>query len=325
MCSSDLRRANAAVEQLEHVYRRQPAVERLVRDWEVHNLGEVEIVAQDASSTGAVLGSNSYGVDATWHSRPQAYRWRALVHSHEGYALFPEGEARRQRLGAGVEYRAPRVTASGELSAARSGGEAGVRGDFSLRISDHWLLSALADFNGNEVPLRGYRAGVETDAAGVTATYSRDESLAVSAAVRGLRFTDGNGARSLFADARYRLVNAPRSKLDLTGAVGASRSDRSDVAYFSPLADTTLLVGLRHEWRIFRRYERSVTQSTELAAGRYAEDGFPAGTIWRARYTLQWQPGQRFAVSAGLERSRSLFDGVHEHSTGVVATVRARL
>ena len=196
----DYRRANAAVEQLEHVYRRQPAVERLVRDWEVHNLGEVEIVAQDASSTGAALGSNSYGVDATWHSRPQAYRWRALVHSHEGYALFPEGEARRQRLGAGVEYRAPRVTASGELSAARSGGEAGVRGDFSLRISDHWLLSALADFNGNEVPLRGYRAGVETDAAGVTATYSRDESLAVSAAVRGLRFTDGNGARSLFAD-----------------------------------------------------------------------------------------------------------------------------
>ena len=73
------------------------------------------------------------------------------------------------------------------------------------------------------------------------------------------------------------------------------------------------------------RYQRSLTQNTELTAGRYAEYGFTVGNVWRARYTLQWQPAKRVTVSAGIERSSSLFNGVPENSTGVVATLWARL
>jgi biofilm PGA synthesis protein PgaA len=315
----------ATIAELTRDYPREPAVVKLAQEWRLHHLGELDIVVHDNDSTGPTLGSDSYRVDTTWYSRPWAYRWRALAHLHDAYALFPEGDAHRRRLGAGVEYRALRFTASGELSAARSGGETGVRGDFSWRLSDYWNVAALLDLNGNDVPLRAYRVGVETDAAGLTATFARDESMSIAVGTRAQRYTDANGAQSVFVDGRYRLVNSPRSKLEITGELAASRADRKDVVYFSPLRDTTRLVGLRNEWRLFRRYERSATQTTEVALGRYDQAGFAAGNVWRVRYSLQWQPSRRFAVSAGVERSRQFFDGAVEHSTGLVATLRARL
>ena len=316
---------DATVEQLANGYVREPTVDKLAQEWQLHNRSELDVVANDSGSTGSTLGSDSYRVDTTWHSQPQAYRWRALVHMHDAYAQFPEGDSHRQRLGAGVEYRASRFTASGELSAARSGGEAGLRGDFDWRLSDYWNVAALLDFNGNDVPLRGYRVGVETDATGLTATYARDESMSIAVGTRAQRYTDDNNAQSVFVDARYRLVNAPRSKLELTGEVAASHADRNDVPYFSPLRDTTLLVGLHDEWRLFRRYENSLTQSADLSIGRYDQAGFGAGSLWHIRYSLRWQPSQRLAVSAGLERSRQFFDGAVEHSTALVATLNARL
>jgi biofilm PGA synthesis protein PgaA len=304
---------------------REPAVDRLAREWRLHNRSELEVVVNDSDSTGPTFGSDAYRVDATWHSAPLAYRWRALAHTHDGYALFPEGDARRSRLGGGIEYRAPRFTASAELSVARAGGEAGVRGDLAWRVSDEWSLAALVDFNGNDVPLRGYRAGVETDATGVTATFACNELMSIATGVHAQRYSDGNGAQSLFVDGRYRFVNRPRSKLELVGEVATSRADRSDVVYYSPLRDSALYVGLHHAWRIHRRYERSVTQNVTLTTGAHDQAGFASGRVWRAQYALEWRPGERFAVSAGVERARQFFDGAVEHSTGFVATVRARL
>jgi biofilm PGA synthesis protein PgaA len=314
-----------SVAALEHERGLEPAVAKLAEEWQLHNRSDLEVVASNAASTGATFGSDSYRIDATWHTRPQDYRWRALVHVHEAYAAFPEGDAWRRRVGGGVEYRAPRFTASGELSGASTGGEAGWHGDVDWRLSDLWNVAALLDMNGNDVPLRGYRVGVEADVAGVTATFARDESMSIGAGVRVQRYSDDNAAESLFVDGRYRLVNAPRAKLELTGELGTSRSDRNDVVYYSPLRDTTVLVGLHNEWRLFRRYEHSVTQNADIAIGRYGQSGFPAGGIWRARYEIAWQPGRRLAVSAGIERSRQFFDGAVEHSTGLVASVRARL
>jgi biofilm PGA synthesis protein PgaA len=314
-----------SVAALEREHGGEPAVAKLAEEWQLHNRSELVIVGNSDESTGATFGSDSYRVDATWYTRPQDYRWRALVHVHDAYALFPEGDARRRRVGGGVEYRAPRFTASGEVSGARSGGEAGLHGDLAWRLSDVWNVAALLDVNGNDVPLRGYRIGVEADVAGVTATFARNESMSIDAGVRAQRYSDDNAAESLLVDGRYRLVNAPRTKLELTGELGASRSDRNDVVYYSPLRDTTLLVGLHNEWRLFRRYERSLVQSADVAVGRYDQAGYAAGDIWRARYEIQWQPGRRLAVSAGVERSRRFFDGAVEHSTGLVATVRARL
>jgi biofilm PGA synthesis protein PgaA len=248
------------------------------------------------------------------------------VHLHDSYAEFPEGESERQRIGFGTEYRAERWTANGEISGARGdSGDLGTRGAIDWRLSDAWTLAGLIDLNSNDVPLRGARVGVDADAAGVTALYTRHESLAGAIGTRFQSLSDGNAARYLFANGRQRIVNRPRWKVDFTGEVAASRAERNDVVYFSPTRDTTVWGGLSHEGRLFRRYDRSLVQTASIAVGRYDQSGYSAGEVWRAEYGLTWQPGKRLAFGAGIERARMRYDGVPEYSTDFFATVRARL
>jgi biofilm PGA synthesis protein PgaA len=307
-------------------YGDEPAVQRLAEEWNLHNRSELTVVANSGESSGSTFGTDYYRVDTYWYTRPYAYRWRGLVHVHDAYAEFPEGESERQRIGVGTEYRAERWTATGEISGARGdSSDLGVRGAVDWRLSDAWTLAGLLDLNSNDVPLRGSRVGVETDAAGITALYTRHESLAGAIGTRFHDLNDGNAARYLFANGRQRIVNRPRWKVDVTGEVAASRAQRNDVVYFSPTRDTTVWAGLSHEGRLFRRYDRSLVQTASVAVGRYDQSGYSAGEVWRAEYGLTWQPGKRLAFGAGIERARMRYDGVPEYSTDFFATVRARL
>jgi biofilm PGA synthesis protein PgaA len=314
------------VAELSADYGDEPAVQRLGEEWDLHNRSELSVGASSGESSGSTFGTDYYRVDAHWYTRPHAYRWRGLVHLHEAYAEFPEGEGRRQRIGAGTEYRAERWTATGEISGARGdGGELGARGDIDWRLSDAWALASVLDLNSNDVPLRGARVGVEADAAGLTARYTRHESLAAGVGARFQDHSDGNAARYLVANGRQRILNRPRWKLDITGEVATSRADRNDVVYFSPTRDATLWLGLQHEGRLLRRYDRSLVQTVAVDIGRYDQAGYSAGDIWRAQYALRWQPGKRLAFGAGVQRARMHYDGVPEYSTQFQATVRGRL
>jgi biofilm PGA synthesis protein PgaA len=307
-------------------YGDEPAVQRLAEEWSLHNRSELTVTAQSGESSGATFGTDSYRVDTYWYTRPYAYRWRGLVHLHDAYAEFPEGVGERQRIGVGSEYRAERWTAMGEISDARGdSGDLGARGAVDWRLSDAWTLAGLVDFNSNDVPLRGARVGVEADVAGLTAHYTRDESLSAGVGMRFQGLSDGNAAHYVFANGRQRIVNRPRWKVDVTGELAASQADRNDVVYFSPTGDTSLWAGLYHEGRLFRRYERSLVQTASIALGRYAQEGYSTGDVWRAEYGLRWQPGKRLTFGAGVERARMRYDGVPEYSTEFLATVRARL
>jgi biofilm PGA synthesis protein PgaA len=316
----------ATVADLTLAYADEPAVQRLAEEWNLHNRSELTVFANSGESSGSTFGTDYYRVDTYWYTRPYAYRWRGLVHLHDAYAEFPEGEGERQRIGLGTEYRAERWTATGEISGARGdSGALGARGALDWRLSDAWTLAGLVDLNSNDVPLRGARVGVEADAAQLTARYTRHESLTGAIGTRFHDLSDGNAARYLFANGRQRVVNRPRWKVDVTGEITASSAERNDVVYFSPTRDTTFWAGLSHEGRLFRRYDRSLVQTASVAVGRYDQSGYSAGEIWRAEYGLTWQPGKRLAFGAGIERARMRYDGVPEYSTDFFATVRARL
>jgi biofilm PGA synthesis protein PgaA len=314
------------VAELTAEYGDEPAVQRLAEEWNLHNRSELTVVANNGESSGSTFGTDYYRVDTYWYTRPYAYRWRGLVHLHDAYAEFPEGESERQRIGFGTEYRAERWTATGEISGGRGDkGDLGARGAIDWRLSDAWTLAGLVDLDSNDVPLRGARVGVAADVAQVTALYTRHESLAGAIGTRFQSLSDGNAARYLFANGRQRIVNRPRWKVDVMGEVAASGAERDDVVYFSPTRDTTVWAGLRHEGRLFRRYDRSLVQTASVAIGRYDQSGYSAGEVWRAEYGLTWQPGKRLAFGAGLERARMRYDGAPEYSTDFFATVRARL
>lgn len=324
MDAHQYRRVAETLAELDAAQADAPAVERLAERWQLHNEREVDVSGSFGDSDGATFGTNYYAIDGFGYTRPLDYRLRVFVHTHDAYAEFPEGEGRRRRIGAGAQYRGRHWTVAGELSGSRDGGRAGLRGNADWRIGDVWTLATLIELDSDAVQLRAYRAGVEADVVGATARYTPHESASMNLGWRHERLSDGNHHSSVFADGRYRLVNRPRWKLEATGELALSASARVDVPYFSPGRDASLTGGLFHELRIYRRYERSVSQSVGLSAGRYDQRGYAAGSVWNARYELEIAVSDRLRLGFGAERARQRFDGEREMSTLAFATVNAR-
>ncbi len=84
------------------------------------------------------------------------------------------------------------------------------------------------------------------------------------------------------------------------------------------------MAGLRHEFRIFRRYDRSLVQTVHVTSGRYDQGAFAADSIWTATYDIDWRLSDRLTVGVGAERLGQFFDGNREYSTVALARVNAR-
>lgn len=315
----------ATVDELTAVRPNEPAVVRLAERWQIHNLSELDVVASSGNSSGTTFGSEYYTVDARWFTRPKHYRYRGFVHLHEGFAAFPEGDARRQRVGFGAEYRALRWAANGELTASRSGdAEVGIGGRIDWRLTDRWLLGSVLELDSDAVPLRGHRVGVEADQIGATARFALHEGAGLGFGWTHLDLSDDNTQDTLFADGRYRFVNKPNWKLDATGSVATSWAATEDVPYFSPERDFTIWGGLAHEQRLYRRYEHSLTQIIALRVGRHDQSGFDAGSIWSVGYDLDWRLSDTLGFGLGLSRAAQFFDGLREYANSAQLSMNGR-
>lgn len=321
----DYREAAAVIHELTETHARDPGVIQLTERWRIHNERELFVWASSGESSGPISGSNNYTIDARWYTAPISYRYRALVTTHDGYGEFPEGESRRRRLGAGVEFRSPRFVATGIVTRSRSGGgDVGVAGDAAYRFSDYWSLNGNLEWNSDNVQLRAHRLGLEADRAALGALFAPHELASVGFGLERLDYSDNNAWQSLYADGRRRVVNRPRSKLDATGTIAFGRADTQNAPYFSPTSDRSFMLGLAHEFRLYRKYERGLTQTVSAGSGRYYQTGFPSGSIWSLQYRIDWSLSQRLGVGFGAERHGQFFDGLREHTTVGTVSVTGR-
>jgi len=321
----DFAAAEATLAEVSPVYEREPAVQQLTERWLNHNRSELIVSAASGDSTGPVTGANHYSVDARWYTAPIRYRYRALVTSHDSFAEFPEGESRRRRLGAGIEYRSPRFTVTGIASGSRDNGSAGAEAEVDVRLNDYWSVSAGLGINSDIVQPRAHRLGIEADRTFVSTRFAPHELADIEIEISQNAYSDDNTITSAAASGRLRVVNRPRSKLDAIATLATGRADTAAVPYFSPERDRSAAVGLNHAWRIFRRYEHSLVQNVRVSTGRYYQQGFDTGSSWSAAYALDWERSERLAFSFGVERLGQFFDGQREHATVGTISVRARL
>ena len=138
---------------LETTHGGDPAVRSLARRWQLHNLSEARVDARFGESSGTTFGEDQYDVAARWYSRPLENRYRILVLTHDAYAEFPEGATHRRRAGVGIEYRYARWRGIAELTAARSGGDAGINIGADYRYSDHLELAGRFETESMATPL----------------------------------------------------------------------------------------------------------------------------------------------------------------------------
>jgi biofilm PGA synthesis protein PgaA len=323
--AQNYRAVEATVEALESRPNPDPVVTQLAKRWTVHNRSQLVIAASGGESSGFTFGNRQRTVDAWWYTQPIRYNYRPFVHLHDAFSEFPEGDASRKRTGLGTEYRNGPWTARGELIFDREFSELGLAGDVDWRFSDRWQLSAQLAKNGSDTHLRGYRVAVESDTIAMAATLAMNESLRYSFGNRMTSFSDGNRLQALYANMYRRVLTRPRSLTHVTAEIYTGRNSRQDVNYYAPERDLTTMVGLEHDWRIRRRYDRMLLQRTAFQIGNYNQKGFGSGTLWRARYAIDLSLSETLNMELGVQRARNLYNGAPEYSTFYLITLQARL
>ncbi|MEQ9001950.1 MAG: poly-beta-1,6 N-acetyl-D-glucosamine export porin PgaA, partial [Pseudomonadales bacterium] len=318
--------AHALLADLEGHTPEAPAAAALARRVALHQRPELVLRAEAGRSDGGAFSSRDWRLDGFYFSAPLAHRYRLFVHDAVRYGRFDEGIGRDHRLGVGAELRAPNWVARGEVNQGIEQNErAGAAVAAAWMPDDHWRLDVDAAVNGPAVPLRATRAGVRGREAGVGITHRWDETRSLRTGGGLVDFSDGNLRRSLWAEFEQRLLDAPDHQLVGTLRGYAGWNSERDRIYYNPASDRELGAAIRHDWRIFGRYDRGLTQRLELGAGRYRQQDFGSGNIWTLSLAHDWSLGPRTRLAYGLRSGGRVYDGEREHLASAFLTLEQRL
>lgn len=303
------------------------AVQRLARDVRARKGWLIDIGFAPAFNQGG--GSFAEGEGYSFGARvltpffSDRLRFVAVIDS--AAADPPEGRVTRHRVGGGVRLESADVEAT--AYASHSWGSlpqpsAGV--ELAWNVDDQWSLTAAAQANSIETPIRALLADISGDSVNFGVRFRRDERLEMSASVRLLDLSDGNDRLAAGASLVQLLHASPhftlRGRVDLYG----SRNSQPGGPYFAPESDLSLAGGLSAEHVAWRRYEKLFTQAASFDFGVYDQKGYDASWIGVVRYEHRWRHDPWTEVVYGFAFDRRVYDGVAERGFSITFGLRQR-
>jgi len=320
-------RAAHQAEELALVIPENSALKRLQGEIDAHQRWELEIASGLRYEKGSAGNSPGSGVDVTsrLYSPPIGERWRAVAAAERSEASPVEGDVTRNRLGIGLQYRAPDVDLSligwnntGTLN------RQGVSGAVGWQPSDHWSFGAEAERFAADTPLRALYYGITANSAGASFGYDWNESAGVAASLRHLKFSDGNRRDSWRVAGLLRVVDTPRLDVVLRPEFYTSSNTESGAPYFNPSRDRAALLAATAEQRLSQFYEQSLWHALTVAAGGYWQRDYGSDAIGSLRYEQRWRHDPLTEFGYGGEVSRRAYDGTPENLWLLFANLRHR-
>jgi biofilm PGA synthesis protein PgaA len=302
---------------LEDEFPEDGQVRRVSRQWQIHQMRELQVEAGTGRSSGAggPQGSREHRIETRLYSAPIARDWRAFLHQYEARATFDAGVGFRRRIGAGMEYRIRDWRASAEVSDSyNDGSDVGLSLAGDWWADDHWNVEAALDTSSNDVPLQGRQSGVRGWSLRAGVGYRVSESRSFRVGAQHIEFTDGNRREILSAGVSQRLVTGPVFKLDGVLGLYTSRNSLDGAAYFNPGRDLAIDLTLIGEQRLWRRYDRSFLHRLHLSLGSYDQQGFGGGATRGIRYEHEWNFDGRLSLLYGAQRTLHPYDGQDEYA-----------
>ncbi|MBU2288182.1 MAG: poly-beta-1,6 N-acetyl-D-glucosamine export porin PgaA, partial [Gammaproteobacteria bacterium] len=267
----------------------------------------------EAGEDGGALANHEWRIDSRLTSGWWQDRWRMFYRQVVARGDTNIGDVRYVRGGLGMQWQSERWLLTGELHQANQGPyRTGVALAASWRASDAWRFAAEFDSDSIETPYKARRSGVGAHSLGASATWVANESRSVEARWQRMDFSDGNLRDAFGVDWNERLVTTPRFQLDGTLGAETARSDRQDVAYFSPSSESALQLGLAARYLTWKRDDRRWVQVVQVSGGSYRQAGFGGGPLWSVRYAHEWDVGPALRLRYGLGISGHPYDGVRE-------------
>ena len=325
MVRQEFRQADQQISELQKDYPDNRAVQQLARRWSLHEKSELIVDAAAGNSTGDTFGSRQHSAQAWWYTPPIQDWFRVYAHSFDGFAELPEGDVKRPRIAAGVEYRRSDWAARSEISARRWGGEAGLYGEIDWRMNDHWSFAAIAELNSYDTPLRAYQNDVSSNQLALRAGFHANEMLSLGGTLALANFDDGNNRRSIYAYGRQRIMNQPRFKLDATGTLGASRNSLDTASYYNPSQDRTVAAGADMRWTRPLGNSRSLYHRLHPQVGSYYQESYSSNYLWSLDYEFGMRFNDSWSMRVGIQRARHAYDGDAEYSDTLLLGLEGRL
>jgi biofilm PGA synthesis protein PgaA len=323
--SREYRLAERSISRLSSLYPEDSQVRRLHRGWKIHNMRELRLSAGHQDNSGSTQGNREMLLEGVLFSRPLGYHYRMFASSRYAFAALPEGDEIYRRHGIGMEYRRADLEAAAELTYNIDGGdELGGRLSLLWAMDDHWSVPAQVELFSRDTPLRALRDNVTADSADLGVSYRSSELRSARLKAQAMDFSDGNFRRSLAAGLEQRLLTLPKYKL--TGLVDlyASANSRNDTLYFNPDHDFSAALTLDNRHRLYRRYDRAISQRLALTVGNYWQKGFADDYLAGAAYEHIWETSERFELAYGFSRFRRVYDGLPEYQNHVFARLNWR-
>jgi len=311
----DLEAASTIESRLAADYPGNAAVLRLTRELRDFDRPRWEFDVRGRQESGNAAAAPGPGVEATgrvW-SAPLREGFRGFVGAGYATARPPEGDARRNRVGAGVEWRGP--DAEAQASAWSNGGDVSKTGaalSAAWSPDDDWTLAGDYERYAWETPLRAVLHGITADGGGVGVGYAWNESRALWLGLRGHDFSDGNQRRQFRFAWAERVFERTAFSVTLRPEAYGSRNSLANAPYFNPSRDRALSLAADVQDLIWRRYEDSWRQRLVARAGRYHQEGFDDGWTGGLGYEQAWQRAS-FELRWGLDLGHARYDGAGEN------------
>ena len=303
------------------------SVQRLAREWEVHNMSELRVTASHGVSTDSpVLGSHDWSIDSVLYSPPINENWRAFAGTGYSWGDFQEGSGSSRWMRAGVEWRGRDVTAQAEVSGNNFGYglRTGAAVSASVDLNDHWQVGGGAALLSRDTPLRALKHDVTSNSLNAYVRWRGDERREWTFSFTPSHFTDGNNRMEFGVSGRQRLYTTPKVRIDALLGLSASHNTLDNAQYFNPKSDLTVLPALQLTHVLYRRYENVWEQQFLVGAGTYSQQDHGTGGIFTVGY------GQRFRYNDVLDTGFMLsgtsrpYDGQRERDYSIVVDMTYR-
>src|SRR4030095_11970713 len=108
---------------------------------------------------------------------------------------------KRDRAGAGLEYRSPLYVMRGEVSTDINKSKPALSAMLAYTPDDHWTFRGEYDKSSNQTPLQASLARIDANRIAGEAIWRAHESRTISGSLANMDFSDGNRRQS--AQARW--------------------------------------------------------------------------------------------------------------------------
>ena len=304
---------------------RPDSVNKLNKDWRLHNTNIFSISTEHANTKGATFSSKDKTYSASLYSQPFYYNWRVFGTYRQIFSNFLSQDDHITTQGFGINYR----DTWGEASISLFNVEGLKNQEFSL--SGTWKKNDEISFNAeyqsfsNNTPVRAFHSGVQAQSLKFGASYSPNKAYNYRGNISVVDLSDGNKRASLSLSAYQPLYRNEHHLLSIYEyAYAQHNSLDTNRAYFNPQSLYSLSSALDYTGIINRKYDNVFSHSARVGFGYVLQNDFSAQLFLDFSYLHRWDLSKYFHLFYGIGFRQNHYDGVKENGPNFKAGLEYR-